>query len=179
MLYLKIRAMKKLILTSLLVLAMGMLAFMGCERPEPIDPTKGQPQRANEDSLINQQEDTLPGIITVEHWGAISKFGYYDYVEGIYHYEPYTYGYMDIYPQDGVLTATDIDSTDGYELAFAGGEYWPYSISGDTITVYYDTYGELFGWRVSHYAADSMSWRYLGTCFDNRCVCTFYLIGVE
>ena len=57
MLYLKIRDMKKLILISLLVVAMGMIAFMGCERPETIDPTNGQPQRANDDSLINQQGD--------------------------------------------------------------------------------------------------------------------------
>jgi len=48
--------MKKSILISLLVAAMGVIAFMGCERPETIDPTNGQPQRANEDSLINQQQ---------------------------------------------------------------------------------------------------------------------------
>jgi hypothetical protein len=49
--------MKRLVLISLLAAAVGVMAFIGCERPEPIDPTNGQPPRAN-DSLINQQLDT-------------------------------------------------------------------------------------------------------------------------
>ena len=50
--------MKNNIFISLLVVEMGVMAFVGCERPEPIEPTNGQLQRATEDSLINQQGDT-------------------------------------------------------------------------------------------------------------------------
>lgn len=50
--------MKRLVLISLLAAAVGVMAFLGCERPEPIDPTEGQPQTGAEDSLINQQGDT-------------------------------------------------------------------------------------------------------------------------
>lgn len=48
--------MKRTLIISLLVGLMGVMAFEGCER-ETIDPTEGQPQRAD-DSLINQQSDT-------------------------------------------------------------------------------------------------------------------------
>lgn len=48
--------MKRTLIISLLVAAIGVMAFVGCER-ETIDPTEGQPQRAD-DSLINQQSDT-------------------------------------------------------------------------------------------------------------------------
>ena len=49
--------MKKLVLISLLVVAMGVIAFVGCER-EQIEPNEGQPQQRAEDSLINQQQNT-------------------------------------------------------------------------------------------------------------------------
>ncbi len=120
--------MKRIILISLLAAAMGVLAFVGCERPEPIDPTEGQPQSANEDSLINQQTRT------VEHWRAVIPDGYYNYQDSTFHYnETYTYAYMDIYPNDSVIYTVDIDSTDGYGLFTA--EYSSYSMNGDTITV--------------------------------------------
>ena len=81
--------MKKLVLISLLVAAMGMMAFVGCER-EQIEPNNGQPLRENEDSLINQQGDTLSDKITVEHWKAV-RIGYYNYHDGTYyHNETYT-----------------------------------------------------------------------------------------
>ena len=54
--------MKRLVLISLLAAAVGVMAFLGCERPEPIDPTEGQPQRANEDSLINQQGNATTNV---------------------------------------------------------------------------------------------------------------------
>ncbi|MBO7573036.1 MAG: hypothetical protein J6T48_12885 [Bacteroidales bacterium] len=50
--------MKKNIFISLLVVAMGVMAFMGCER-EQIVPNGGQSQQRTEDSLINQQSDTI------------------------------------------------------------------------------------------------------------------------
>ena len=53
--------MKRLVLISLLAAAVGVMAFLGCERPEPIDPTEGQPQTEAEDSL-NQITDRTYGI---------------------------------------------------------------------------------------------------------------------
>ena len=49
--------MKKTILISLFAVTMVLIAFVGCERPEPIEPT--EEQQANEDSLINQLNDTV------------------------------------------------------------------------------------------------------------------------
>ncbi len=67
--------MKKIVLLSLLIGMMGVMAFMGCERPETIDPTNGQPQRANEDSLINQQQIPVlqtdnPGSFLIGEWAV-------------------------------------------------------------------------------------------------------------
>ena len=51
--------MKRLVLSSLLVVAIGLMMFMGCEEPEPIIPNEEQQQHhRREDSLINQQSDT-------------------------------------------------------------------------------------------------------------------------
>ena len=54
--------MKTKLLISLFVVAMGMMAFVGCERPEPIDPNEGQPQRSTEDSIVSSQNED-PDII--------------------------------------------------------------------------------------------------------------------
>ena len=87
--------MKRLVLLSLLAAAVGVMAFLGCERPEPIDPTEGQPQTEAEDSLINQQTRT------VEHWRIVDEdVWYFDTIESTYHRNPYTYGYLDIYLLD-------------------------------------------------------------------------------
>lgn len=197
--------MKKNILISLLVVAMGMIAFMGCERPEPIVPNEGPQHHRAEDSLINQQGDTaiapqidsgttqtadtcmyLPpdSIRPVEHWRAVTN-SYFDYSEGVYHNEPYTYAYMDIYPQAGLLRANDVSSNDNKTLAFYGGDYWGYSMSGDTIRVFYDdpewpVPENMQRWLVSHISADTMYWRFLGGGIpENIPNYTFCLIGVE
>lgn len=176
--------MKKIVLLSLLIGMMGVIAFIGCEKPEPIDPTNGQPQRTNEDSLINQQGDTLTDIKTVEHWRAV-KNGYYNNYDGTFHRdETYTYAYLDIYPQDSILYAVDLDTADFYGLAFNNSLNSPYSMNGDTITV--DIQYEIEipeyqrRWLVFHTNDTVMFWRYLGTGIQNGDLhYTFYLIGVE
>jgi hypothetical protein len=69
--------MKKLVLISILVVAMGVMAFNGCEKPEEIEiPVASKPQTTDstvintqttdmanqqtEDTLTNQQGDTIP-----------------------------------------------------------------------------------------------------------------------
>ena len=194
--------MKRFVLSSLLVAAIGLMMFMGCEEPEPIIPNEEQQQHhRREDSLINQQGDTaidssttqtadtsmyLPpdSIRPVEHWRAVTN-SYYDYSEGVYHNEPYTYAYMDIYPQAGLLRANDVSSNDNKTLAFYGGDYWGYSMSGDTIRVFYDdpewpVPENMQRWLVSHISADTMYWRFLGGGIpENIPNYTFCLISVE
>ena len=119
--------MKRLVLISLLAAAVGVMAFLGCERPEPIDPTEGQPQTGAEDSLINQQTRT------VEHWRIVDEdVWYFDTIESTYHRNPYTYGYLDIYLLENTLHWIDADSTDSY---VGGNRYDQYSLNGDTITI--------------------------------------------
>ena len=127
--------MKRLVLSSLLVVAIGLMMFMGCEEPEPIIPNEEQQQHhRREDSLINQQGDTTiaPNVDTsilppdnirlVEHWRAVDS-GYYNYHDGTFHQdEIYTYAYMDLYPQDSILRAINVDSNDYQVLGgFASG----------------------------------------------------------
>ncbi len=185
--------MKRLVLISLLVAAMGVMAFVGCERPEPIDPTEGQPQTGAEDSLINQQGDnndsntnlSQDNLRPVEHWGAIGS-GYYDYSEGVYISGLYTYAYMDIYPQDSILQAVDVNPNDSRGLQFNGGP-WSYSMNGDTIKVYFevpnvDTHDPQYTqnrWLIHYLAPDTMYWEYMGWYFDFRPDYKFYLIGIE
>ena len=178
--------MKRLVLISLLAAAVGVMAFLGCERPEPIDPTEGQPQSANEDSLINQQSDTntnqQPDNTVVEHWKAVMADGYYNYYDSTFHYdETYTYAYMDIYPNDSVIYTVDIDSTDGYGLFTA--EYSSYSMNGDTITVEVTSSLEpefQRRWLVVHPNDTTMIWQYLGwTIGFSGHGYLFYLIGEE
>ena len=194
--------MKRTVLISLLAAAVGVMTFIGCERPEPIDPTNGQPHRTD-DSLINQQVDTtnvptndttvpptddttiiqFPENITVEHWRA-ERIGYYNYHDGTYHHdETYTYAYMDIYPHDSILYATDIDTLDDY-LIISNGAYSPYSMNGDTITVYFPTEMEIAEcqrkWMIYRTNDNTMNWQYLGggiPLSNNNY--KFYLIGVE
>ena len=189
--------MKKSILLSLLIGMMGVIVFMGCERPEPIEPTNGQqPQRVNEDSLINQQgdtmiildEDSLSTKITVEHWRA-SEIGYYNYYDSTYHHnETYTYVYMDVYPQENILFAHDIDSADGLSVLFGNDHYWPYSMDCDTITVEYqypeytdyEINMEQKRWLIYHINDTTMHWYYLGPTVGLMDLnYTFYLMGVE
>ncbi|MBQ6277038.1 MAG: hypothetical protein IJK62_10070 [Bacteroidales bacterium] len=116
--------MKRLVLISLLVAAMGVMAFVGCER-EQIEPNNGQPQRANEDSLINQQK--------IEHWRIVDEnVWYFDTIDSTPHRNPYTYGYLDIYLLGNILHWIDADSTDSY---VGSNRYDQYSLNGDTITI--------------------------------------------
>ena len=170
MLFLKIRAMKKLILTSLLVVAMGMIAFMGCERPETIDPTNGQPQRANEDSLINQQGDTTTNVdplaamedsilntihdTEVEHW----KYTLNEH-----------YGatlFMDMFPSVSRINMVAFDTTGWYPINHGVHTSASYSFNGDTITLNYDNDTivpeEQRRWLVSRPSDTIMQWNYLG-----------------
>ena len=62
--------MKKNIFISLLVVAIGVMAFMGCERPEPIVPNEGLQHHRAEDSLINRLGDTTI-IDCTEYWDII------------------------------------------------------------------------------------------------------------
>lgn len=50
--------MKRTLILSLLFAALGVMSFVGCERPEAIEPNEGQPQQRAEDSLISQQGNT-------------------------------------------------------------------------------------------------------------------------
>ena len=60
--------MKKIVLISLLVVAIGLMIFVGCEEPDPIIPNEEQQQHhRREDSLINQQGDTTINDCT-EYW---------------------------------------------------------------------------------------------------------------
>ena len=200
MFYLKIKAMKRLVLSSLIVVAVGLMIFVGCEDPEPIIPNEEQQQHhRREDSLINQQGDTTiaPNVDTsilppdnirpVEHWRAVDS-GYYNYHDGTFHQdEIYTYAYMDLYPQDSILRAINVDSNDYQVLGgFASGLYYPYTMNGDTITIDYQTPGEAElevyqrRWLVFHINDTVMYWRYLGATigFMNHNY-KFYLIGVE
>ena len=70
--------MKKSILISLLVGMMGVIAFIGCER-ETISPNEGQPQRANEDSLINQPQNLIVDSSLGIHglWKCTEQIGSY------------------------------------------------------------------------------------------------------
>ena len=168
---------KRLVLISLLAAAVGVIAFIGCERPEPIDPNEGQPQTDAEDSLINQQTK-------IEHWRAVLPDGYYNYQDGTFHYnETYTYAYMDIYPEESVLHAVDIDTADIY-LIISNGLYSPYSMNGDTITVNFHSEIELAEkqrkWLISRANDTIMYWQYLGSGIpENNNNYIFYLIGVE
>ena len=198
--------MKKEIFISLLVVAMGVMAFMGCER-EQIVPNGGQSQQRTEDSLINQQQNTEDSLINqqsdtiitptddssinhpeysgpVEHWKAVLIDGYYNYIDGTYHHnETYTYAYMDIYPQDSVLYTIDIDTADHYGL-FGNKSYSSYSMDGDTITVDYQSDYELAieqrRWLVVRTNDTTMNWQYLGWefCKSSQSF-MFYLIGSE
>ena len=179
--------MKRLVLISLLAAAVGVMAFLGCERPEPIDPTEGQPQSANEDSLINQQSDTNTNQqqdnIVVEHWKAVTN-GYYNYNDCTYHEGTYTYAYMDIYPNDSTIYTVDIDSTD--RIGLFGNGYLSYSMNGDTITVEVTSSFEYpecqRRWLVVRPNDTTMNWQFLGLEWQVG-VSTkshmFYLIGVE
>ena len=120
--------MKKNVLISLLVVAMWVMTFVGCER-ETIDQTNGQPQRANEDSLINQQI----GQIKIEHWRIVDEnVWYFDTIDSSCHRNPYTYGYLDIYLLENILRWIDADSTDSY---VGSNSYDQYSLNVDTITI--------------------------------------------
>jgi hypothetical protein len=81
--------MKKSILISLLIGMMGMIAFVGCEKPEPIFPTEGQPQQRTE-KLIKQQgeecQDTAvnPASFLIGKWAvnaSMSECVYNNYTD--------------------------------------------------------------------------------------------------
>ena len=165
--------MKRLVLISLLAVAVGVMAFLGCERPEPIDPTEGQPtnqQSDNNDSNTNLPQDNLR---PVEHWSQ--KVFLSDIV--------YDVTIMDIYPNDSVLYAINLDSTGWYGVAWGYGRFTPYSMSGDTITVYYqDDYGlpdELKRWIIYRWNDTTMYWKWLGSSPNNPPDYVFYLNGIE
>lgn len=63
--------MKKLALISILVVAMGMIAFIGCEKPEPIDPNEGQQQLTVDDTVIAIQDTMLTYF--VGEWECIDS----------------------------------------------------------------------------------------------------------
>lgn len=63
--------MKKLVLISILVVAMGVIAFVGCERPEPIDPNEGQQQLTVDDTVIAIQDTMLTYF--VGEWECIDS----------------------------------------------------------------------------------------------------------
>lgn len=63
--------MKKSILLSLLVVAMGVIAFSGCEKPEPIDPNEGQQQQTVDDTVIAIQDTMLTYF--VGEWECIDS----------------------------------------------------------------------------------------------------------
>ena len=63
--------MKKSIFISILVVAMGMIAFIGCEKPEPIDPNEGQQQLTVDDTVIAIQDTMLTYF--VGEWECIDS----------------------------------------------------------------------------------------------------------
>ena len=170
--------MNKTFLIRLFIGIIGVMAFLGCERPEPIDPTEGQPQTGAEDSLINQQGNNNDSNASeyhrpIEHWSQKAFLS--DTV--------YDVTIMDIYPNDSVLYAINLDSTGWYGVAWGYGRFTPYSMSGDTITVYYqDDYGlpdELKRWIIYRWNDTTMYWKWLGSSPNNPPDYVFYLNGIE
>ena len=183
--------MKRLVLISLLAAAVGVMAFLGCERPEPIDPTEGQPQSANEDSLINQQSDTntnqQPDNIKVEHWGAVripNDSLYTDSIPVFTYADMEIFARMDIYIQDSVLYAINLEPTSFIGgLMFGNGCFSPYSMRGDTITVHFqDNVGlpdDQKRWIITRWNDTIAYWDYFGISTDFIPSYIFYLEGVE
>ena len=119
--------MKRTLILSLLIGMMGVMAFVGCERPETIEPNEGQPQQRAEDSLISQQGDTINYMDMSTN----------DYIHGKWHCEI----------NDSTIIDLDIDTASNTFSAFSErlnefsgllmgyGSVEHYYMNGDTIFV--------------------------------------------
>ncbi len=171
MFYLKIKAMKRLALSSLIVVAVGLMMFMGCEELEPIIPNEEQQQHhRREDSLINQQGDTTinldpleameDSILNAEHETAVEHWKYT---------LNENYGatlFMDMFPSVSRINMVAFDTTGWFPVSHGVHTSASYSFSGDTITLYYDNDTivpeEQRRWLVSRPNDTVMQWNYLG-----------------
>lgn len=168
--YLKNRAMKRLALSSLLVVAIGLMMFMGCEEPEPIVLNEGPQHHRTEDSLINRQGDTTTNvdpiaamqdsILNAEHEAEVEHWKYTLNER---------YGatlFMDMFPSVNRINMVAFDTTGWYPIDHGVHTSASYSFSGDTITLYYDNDTilpeEQRRWLVSRSSDTVMQWNYLG-----------------
>ena len=169
MLDLKFKNMKRIVLISLLAAAVGVMTFIGCERPEPIDPTNGHPQRAD-DSLINQQGDTtinvdplaamIDSILNTKHDNEVEHWKY----TLNEHYGATLF--MDMFPSVNKINMVAFDTTGWYPINHGVHTTASYSFCGDTITLNYDNDTivpeEQRRWIVSRPSDTIMQWNYLG-----------------
>ena len=165
--------MKKNIFISLLVVAMGVIVFIGCER-ETIEPNNAQPQRANEDSLINQQGNTTTNNDVVYDPLAMMEDSILNanHDMKVEHWK-YTlnerYGatlFMDMFPIVSRINMVAFDTTGWHPISHGVHIGASYSFSGDTITLNYDNdtivpEGQR-RWLVSRPSDTVMQWNYLG-----------------
>ena len=162
--------MKRVFILSLLVVAMSVMAFVGCEEPEPIVPNEGPQHHRTDDSLMNQQGDTATNvdplvvmqdsILNAEHETAVEHWKYT--LNG--HYG--TTLFMDMFPSVSRINMVAYDTTGWFPVAHGVHISSSYSFSGDTITLYYDNDTivpeEQRRWLVSRPNDTEMQWNYLG-----------------
>lgn len=199
--------MKRTIILSLLVVAMGLMMFMGCEDPDsPLPPTPQPepvpadtvdiPTTDSTDTITPSQPDSMPFTIQsfsnlpedvqVTYWVAFVD-EWWNHTTQEYLHERHIYSYMQMYPELGILRATDECSDDELGVPFGSDQNYEYLISGDTIYVDYSlpditVYEEMKRWKMIPLGDTAVYWQYLGAapCVPGAYTgTTFYFIGYQ